>query len=106
MCNELTAESWQRVRAIVKARDGEICQYCGRPAPDGETDHVLPLSRGGTDALHNLVWTCEECNRRKGDRTLREWVQELFAGRRFDDLLPQVGQMEIIESAGGNVIDL
>lgn len=71
----LTRESWARVREIVKNRDGETCQYCGRPAPDGEPDHVLPLAKGGTDALTNLVWSCPECNRSKGSKSLREWVQ-------------------------------
>jgi len=71
----LTRESWARVREIVKGRDGEVCQYCGRPAPDGEPDHVLPLAKGGTDVLTNLVWSCQDCNRSKGSKTLREWMQ-------------------------------
>ena len=71
----LTRESWARVRETVKGRDGETCQYCGQPAPDGEPDHVLPLAKGGTDALTNLVWSCAECNRSKGSKTLREWMQ-------------------------------
>jgi len=73
----LTRESWQRVKATVKRRDREICQYCGQHAPDGEPDHVLPLSRGGTDRLTNLVWTCKECNQSKGNKTLREWLSTL-----------------------------
>ena len=91
---------------MVKARDGEVCQYCGQHASEGEPDHILALGRGGTDALHNLVWACRTCNRQKGDKTLREWVKELI-GRsgRFDDLLPEVGQMEIIETPPG-VIDM
>ena len=90
MCNVLTSESWQRLRAMVQARAGETCQYCGKRAPDGEPDHVLPLSRGGTDALYNLVWACRECHRQKGDKTPREWVQELVGRGRGnpDNLSP------------------
>ena len=77
----LTRESWSRVREIVKGRDGEMCQYCGQPAPDGEPDHILPLARGGTDAVTNLVWSCQECNRSKGARTLREWKRGVRVGQ-------------------------
>lgn len=71
----LTRQSWARVKALVKKRDSAICQYCGQSAPDGEPDHVLPLAQGGADILTNLVWTCRACNRAKGGRTLREWIQ-------------------------------
>lgn len=74
---QLTPESWARVRKIVKRRDGAICQYCGCEASGGEVDHVLPLAKGGTDALTNLVWACKNCNRSKGDKTLREWMQRM-----------------------------
>ena len=85
----LTRKSWTRLRHIVKGRDKATCQYCGRPAPKGEVDHVLPLSRGGTDALDNLVWTCKDCNRAKGDSTLREWVKTFFEANRLDNARPR-----------------
>jgi len=88
----LTRESWARVREIVKGRDGEVCQYCGRPAPDGEPDHILPLARGGADALTNLVWSCQDCNRSKGARTLREWKRGMQVGqddRRYSLAIPR-----------------
>jgi 5-methylcytosine-specific restriction endonuclease McrA len=41
-----------------------------------EIDHVVPKSRGGTDAESNLVAACEDCNRGKGATTeMRlEWI--------------------------------
>ncbi|MBI4258110.1 MAG: HNH endonuclease [Thaumarchaeota archaeon] len=36
-----------------------------------EIDHSNPVSRGGTDYLGNLVPSCIECNRSKGDRRWR-----------------------------------
>jgi 5-methylcytosine-specific restriction endonuclease McrA len=90
----LTRGSWQRVRAIVRGRDNQICQYCGKQDPNGEVDHVLSLSRGGPDMLENLVWACQECNAQKGDKTPREWLKHLagHGGQRDDlsDLLPTV----------------
>lgn len=37
---------------------------CGEPGV--ELDHVVPVSRGGCSALHNLQILCKRCNRSKG----------------------------------------
>ena len=34
-----------------------------------EVDHIIPVSRGGTDHIDNLQLLCAHCNRVKGDRT-------------------------------------
>ena len=53
------------------ARDGYSCQYCGRFAAQLRSresltrDHVVPLSRGGTNAWTNVVTACSACNTRK-----------------------------------------
>jgi 5-methylcytosine-specific restriction endonuclease McrA len=39
-------------------------------------DHVIPLSRGGTNARHNLVVACQECNNRKGSWMPDDWLSE------------------------------
>ena len=38
-----------------------------------EVDHSVPLSRGGTDYLQNLVPSCISCNRSKRELTSREY---------------------------------
>jgi len=73
-----TNVSWDRLRAMVQARDKETCVYCGAYAPDGHCDHILPLSKGGNDTLDNLAWSCSECNLSKGHKTLREWLDTLL----------------------------
>ena len=30
---------------------------------DGETDHILPRGKGGSDDLDNLRWVCKPCHR-------------------------------------------
>lgn len=50
-------------------RDGYRCAECG--AFEGLTiDHVMPLSKGGSDALANLQLMCQTHNSKKGDRIL------------------------------------
>lgn len=52
---------------------GHRCMYCGRDLlTDFETfmlaeeDHLIPLSKGGTDDAQNIVIACAVCNRLKG----------------------------------------
>ena len=48
------------------------CVYCG--ATEHITmDHVIPISRGGTHGIGNLVPACASCNNRKLDKTVMEW---------------------------------
>ena len=58
----------------VRQRDGDRCQYTGRALGPGEgnLDHVLPLSRGGTNTFENVVWSDRRVNHRKADRTPEE----------------------------------
>lgn len=37
-------------------------------------EHILPLSKGGTNQQDNLCLTCHDCNAMKGDMTLAEFV--------------------------------
>lgn len=54
------------LRAEIYARDGYVCQYCGRTAADAyHIDHVMPVSWDGPTAEYNLVVACADCNRSK-----------------------------------------
>lgn len=49
------------------------CFYCG--SKDSITmDHVVPLSRGGSHGIGNLVPACAKCNSSKGNKYLSEWL--------------------------------
>lgn len=63
-----TDVSWNRLRKQVKIRHGSICYHCGNYADKGHCDHLIPLSKGGTDAIDNLVWSCGQCNLKKGNK--------------------------------------
>lgn len=49
-------------------RDGWQCVKCGTHK-NLTVDHVIPVSKGGTDDLGNLQTMCGSCNSRKGNRT-------------------------------------
>lgn len=40
-------------------------------------DHIVPRSRGGTNALANLVLACRACNEERADRDARVWAAHL-----------------------------
>ena len=55
------------------------CEICGRPVPyDTFTiDHIIPLSKGGTNELHNLQCACKTCNIIKQDILPEELMDKL-----------------------------
>ncbi len=68
----LSATEWLDLVASYRAR----CAYCGSVAPL-EMDHRIPLVRGGTNAIDNILPACGRCNRRKHTRTedeFRAWL--------------------------------
>jgi len=65
--------TWNRLRELVKKRDGLTCQYCGEFAPDGAADHIVSLAKGGTDSIDNLTWSCLRCNSHKGSQGADDW---------------------------------
>ena len=71
---------WRTVvtNPILFARDQHTCQYCGRARAElGRKErltreHVVPISRGGTNTWENVATACSTCNHRKGNRLLEE----------------------------------
>jgi hypothetical protein len=59
-------EDWTRQQVIAKY--GDCCYLCGGAYE--ETDHVIPLAKGGWDVLANLRPACTVCNQRKRDKIL------------------------------------
>ena len=58
------------LRHEVFKRDNYTCCECGATKEDGVTlhiDHIIPVSKGGTDELSNLQTLCKACNLNKSD---------------------------------------
>lgn len=62
-------------KKFVFGRDGNRCTYCGTAEGSFDVDHIIPRSRGGSNAVDNLCVACVRCNRRKNARTREEWVR-------------------------------
>lgn len=52
---------------------GGACKACGS-TERLEVDHIIPVSREGTDEVENLQPLCYDCNRAKSDQTMDEFM--------------------------------
>jgi CRISPR-associated endonuclease Csn1 len=60
---------------------GWMCLYCGQPLKPTElenypTEHIVPRSQGGPDAMVNYVVAHVKCNDDKGEHTPFEWLHQ------------------------------
>lgn len=58
-----------------RQRQRNKCYYCRKRLnkSDWHADHVIPLSRGGSNHISNIVITCPTCNLRKHNKLVHEW---------------------------------
>lgn len=67
-----THKKWARIR------DSNQCQICGLglPVPHGglHVHHIIHRSKGGVDALENLVTLCDLCHMVTHDHMAPSWV--------------------------------
>lgn len=53
---------------------GYCCAYCNTRPDRLDADHVVPLSRGGSNTMTNLLPSCLLCNSDKRDLSLSDWA--------------------------------
>lgn len=87
-----TRARWRAARvAMANRRSASTCFYCGvrftATGPDHRTvDHRVARSRGGPDAVRNLVFACYACNQRKRDRHEQEFLATAWLAARRDEV--------------------
>jgi 5-methylcytosine-specific restriction endonuclease McrA len=72
---EITPKQWLRLLRQHNFR----CFYCNTvlTAKTRTLDHKIPLSRGGTNTINNVVPACRPCNNRKLRMTTEEFIARL-----------------------------
>jgi 5-methylcytosine-specific restriction endonuclease McrA len=74
LANSRTAGPTPRDLSRLINRFHGCCAYCGiRPDTTLHIDHVVPLARGGSNDLGNLLPACADCNLSKNQMLLTEW---------------------------------
>jgi 5-methylcytosine-specific restriction endonuclease McrA len=53
---------------------GNCCAYCGASG-DMEIEHVIPISKGGTHAMGNILPACHDCNSSKRAKEVEGWYR-------------------------------
>jgi len=55
---------------MIAVHSEQKCAFCGKRPPEVclEIDHILPVSKGGSDVHYNLRFLCQHCNRSRGNR--------------------------------------
>ena len=72
------SRAWRQTPALSNpklfVRDRHVCAYCGGRFGFEELtrEHIVPVSRGGTDSWMNCITACRACNGRKGNRLPEE----------------------------------
>jgi HNH endonuclease len=75
--------SAKEIREIL-ALQGHRCIYCNKPFNDllrPEKDHLVPMSRGGTNWALNIVFACKRCNIRRETIPFRTFCKLLSAAQ-------------------------
>jgi len=68
------------------------CAYCGQSG-DMQIEHAIPISKGGTHAIGNILPACRTCNYSKRDKEIESWYrsQSVFTELRWRKIRRTLG---------------
>jgi len=83
--------SGKQIRARF-AQFNHRCAYCGNGG-ELHIEHVVPISKGGTHAIGNVVPACERCNYSKTTHEVESWYrsQPFFSDQRWRKICRVLG---------------
>jgi 5-methylcytosine-specific restriction endonuclease McrA len=70
-----TLEELENQRKLQKNK----CYYCGIDLNIivNHRDHKVPISRGGSNSIKNIVWACAPCNQKKSTKMETEFLDDV-----------------------------
>jgi 5-methylcytosine-specific restriction endonuclease McrA len=75
--NAIGTHTTEELYQQLKRQKGK-CYYChvklGKGRDSWNGDHIVPLSKGGTNFIDNIVIACPTCNMNKNDKLPHEWA--------------------------------
>jgi len=63
------------VREYLLEKWGRKCAYCGAENVPLEIEHIQPKSKGGTNRVSNLTIACRNCNKKKSNRSIEDFLK-------------------------------
>jgi 5-methylcytosine-specific restriction endonuclease McrA len=63
------------LREYLLEKWGRQCAYCGAKNVPLEVEHIQARSKGGTDRVSNLTLACIECNQKKGNKDIKDFLK-------------------------------
>lgn len=68
------------IKKILEKNNGQIrCEICGKnlsSITDCHFDHIYPFAKGGKSTLENCQLLCADCNLKKNDKELKDFILE------------------------------
>lgn len=62
------------VREFLLERWNRKCAYCDIKEVPLEIEHIKPRSKGGSDRISNLTLACHDCNQKKGNLDIQDFL--------------------------------
>ena len=64
------------VREYLLEKWDRKCAYCGVENVPLQVEHIHPQGKGGTNRISNLCIACEECNQKKGAKSIEQFLDK------------------------------
>lgn len=100
-------KAWERGNHVVRVTTSQIhqrfmqfghcCAYCGASDQQLHVEHFLPISKGGTHVLSNILPACPACNYSKLTHDPEAWyrAQPFFTKQRWRMILRVLGKQRV-----------